>query len=180
MGEPAPGGGTKLDAAREAVRSFVRQLRLSEGDRAAIVAFNARATVLAHLTSNSTLLDRALASITLATQTRLELAIAAAHTELVAGRGPVGNHPVIVLLTDGRSNPSTPAEAIASADAARRDRIDIYVVGLGADLDLATLQRIAGSPNRFFRAPSAADLAGIYARLIQRIPCDGSRYWGRR
>lgn len=172
MREPAGAGRTKLDAARAAVGSFLDAALLARGDRAAIVAFNATARVLARLTSHRPTLDAGLARIEVQQQTRLDLAIATAHGELIRA-GNAANRPVIVLLTDGRINPVAPAEAVARARAAREDGIAIYAIGLGADLDLEALRDIAGAPERFFLAPTAAELDGIYRRLIEVIPCGG-------
>ncbi len=65
-------------AAIAAARAFVGELRFDCGDQAAIVAFNAEATLLAPLTGDRAALDVALAGIQTAQQTCIVCAVDAA------------------------------------------------------------------------------------------------------
>ena len=176
----AAGHHTKLDAAREAASAFLDQLRPEAGDLAAIVAFNAAATLLQPLTARRADLDAALGRLAAAEQTRLDLGVAAAHAELTSPRRRSGNVAVMVVLTDGRANPVGPEAAVGAARRAKDDRVVVFTVGLGEDLDLAALEAMASERAYFHRAPDADDLAAIYAAIAVTIPCDAGATWGRR
>jgi Mg-chelatase subunit ChlD len=190
MLEPAAGGRTKLDLAIAAVRDFVGGLALSggpgtgpgdpaAGDRAAIVAFNSGATRLAGLTANRVALERALAQVAAAPQTCIVCGLEAAAAILANARQG-GVTPVIVLLTDGRSNPRPVADAEAVAAAAKAAGVVLFTIGLGADVEADALRRMASRPEFAYRAPSAEDLAAIYRAVAGAIPCDARQWWGGR
>ncbi len=82
MTEPTAAGRTKLAAAVDAARTFLGTLRLAQGDQAAIVTFNSDAWLLQPLTDDRAALDAALASITTASLTRLDRAVAVAAEAL--------------------------------------------------------------------------------------------------
>jgi hypothetical protein len=56
----------------------------------------------------------------------------------------------------------------------------VFTIGLGADVEADALARIASRPEFAFRAPSADDLAAIYAAIAGAIPCPADTWWGRR
>ena len=182
MLEPADLGSaqTKLDAAREAARSFLDALRLDQGDQAAIVAFNAQPALLTGLTADRSALDSALASITSAPQTCIVCGMDTGASELASTRRRPANAPVLILLTDGRSNPQPVTEAVARAAEAKAAGIRIYTIGLGADLDEAALREMASGPSLYFQAPTAQELAGIYREIAVDIPCPAGAFWGGR
>jgi len=173
-------GGTKLDAAVEAASEFVALLRLDAGDQAAIVAFNDSATVLARLTSDRAALDAALGAISTAEHTCLVCAVDVAATELASERHDPSNTPVLILLTDGKSNPRPASEAVARSATAKQAGIVVFTIGLGSELDDAALAAIASQPSYYYRAPTADDLEGIYRQIAVTIPCPAEAFWGRR
>ena len=180
MLEPTAAGRTKLEAATEAAGLFLDQLHLDEGDQAAIVSFNATATLRTALVSDRPTLDAALASIAPASQTCLVCGVDLGATELTSPRRRADNTPLLILLTDGLSNPRPASEAVARADEAKAAGALIHTIGLGDTLDFEALEAMASEPAAFHRAPDGEDLADIYARIAVEIPCPPSRYWGRR
>ncbi len=171
-------GQVKLDAAREAAQVFLDQLNLTPDmarrhDRAAIVWFNDTAAVAQGLTNQRDALDLALAGITLAEGSRIDLGLRAAHQELMAHRAsrPMVITPAIVLLSDGLPNRVSIDEVMAAASAAKRDGIVIYTVGFGDDVHEANLRAIATRPELYEYAPSAAALAQIYRGIAGRLIC---------
>jgi len=46
-----------------------------------------------------------------------------------------------------------------------------YAIALGQDADEGTLQTVAGSPDRFFRAARAQDLVAIYTQIAGVVAC---------
>ena len=172
-------GGTQLGAAREAVRLFLERLDLTT-DRAAIIAFNAEAEVLQGLTNDRGALNGALSAIEPARHTCLVCAVDTAAQVLAGGRRGGGIARVMILLTDGKSNPRPASEAVERAEEARVDGITIFTIGLGEHLDLWALEAMASRSSYFYRAPDAEDLKAIYEEIAVEIPCPVEDYWGRR
>jgi len=80
---------------------------------------------------------------------------------------------VMVIMTDG--NPNQPpddanarATGKAAADAAKAAGIEIFVVGIGADVDATYLKTIASGADHYF---SAADFASLQAELAKLAEC---------
>jgi len=183
MNEPTRLGRPKIAAALEAARAFLDLLSLEgpSSDQAAIVAFNAQAQLLAPLTNDRAALEAALDAITLAQQTRLDLAVAAGAEALADGtRRRSTNQQVLVLLTDGRANPVPVEAAVEQAALAKAADITLFTIGLGEDLDAEGLAAMASTPSGFLRAPDAEDLAEAYGEVARSIPCPASAWWGGR
>lgn len=185
MLEPAAPGSTttKLEASRAAAAAFLDALRLDAGDRAGIVAFNAEASLLSPLTDRRDTLDAALLAIQAAPQTCLVcgLDLGARALEAAMPVDPAGGRAaVLVLLTDGRSNPRPAAEAVVRAAEAKAAGQRIYAIGLGPDTEEEALRSIASGPAAYFHAPSAAELAGIYRGIAVDIPCPAGAFWAGR
>jgi Mg-chelatase subunit ChlD len=177
---PTGTGRTKLAAAIEAAGIFLDQLQLIAGDQVAIVAFNADAVLLQTLSSDRSDLAAALASIEPALQTCLVCGVDVAAEELASERRNPDNTPVLIVLTDGLSNPRPASEAVAQADQAKKAGVVVYTIGLGDTLDFEALRQIASAPEFFYRAPDAEDLADIYRQIAVEIPCPKEEFWGRR
>jgi hypothetical protein len=56
----------------------------------------------------------------------------------------------------------------------------IFTIGIGDALDSDALQEMASQPAYFFVAPDAEDLGAIYKRIAVDVPCEPSRFWGKR
>ncbi|MBK6768333.1 MAG: VWA domain-containing protein [Ardenticatenales bacterium] len=181
MTEPTAAGRTKLAAAVDAARTFLGTLRLAEGDQAAIVTFNSDAWLLQPLTDDRAALDAALGSITTASLTRLDRAVAVAAEALAdPARRSAGNAAAMIVLTDGRANPVPADVAVAEAARAKAAGVTVFTVGVGYDLDVDALRAIASGPADAFTAPDAEALAGIYSSIAVRLPCPAGAFWGRR
>ncbi len=178
MLQPTGAGRSKLEAARAAAREFLDQLHLERGDRAAVVAFNADALILQPLTAEHPSLVAALNRIQAAPQTCLVCGIETGMQAL-AGREPT-LQPVIIVLTDGRSNPRPASEAVAMAERAKADGIVIFTIGMGEDLDVEALEAIASRPIYAYRTPNAENLSDIYRAISVALPCPRDVFWGRR
>jgi hypothetical protein len=85
----------------------------------------------------------------------------------------------MIVLTDGKSNPIGPDEAVAEAGLAKADGITMFTIGLGRpdDLDAEALSAMASRPGYRYLTPDADDLAEIYAQIARSIPCPGERFW---
>lgn len=175
-----PGGQQKIDAALDAVWTFLDGLRLQGGgDRAAIVTFNRTAATLQELTGERRRLVSALRRVSLAANSRVDAGILAAAAELSAhGRDTATK--AMIVLSDGKANPVSSATVVSAAQSARRMGFGLFVVGIGPDMDAPTLRAMAGVATRFFPAPDPDQLRPIYAHLVRTVPCPASGYWGRR
>lgn len=169
-------GRPKIDAAKEAARRFLDVMTFP-GDQAAIVMFNAQATVLTELTGDKQLLLAALDGIQNREFTRIHLGLDAAHVLLTGARRDPDHMPVIVMLTDGRSNPDPVSLPLAAAASAKADGITLYSVGLGEDVELDALRQMASRPEDFRWAPDGEDLGPIYEEIARLIPCARSAFW---
>jgi len=173
-------GRLKLDAAVEAAALFVDRLALGAGDQAGIVYFNREAHLARQLTGDRAALHRALARPEANLQTCLVCGVEAALAELTSSRRLAPNIPVMIVLTDGLSNPRPAAEAVEAARRAKQAGIVVFTVGLGTELDLEALAAMASRPRYFYRTEDAEQLARIYAEIAVEIPCPSDGYWGRR
>jgi len=162
--------GAKIDAARAAARTFVDLLDLPH-DHATVIGFDETARVAQTLTGDGAALRTALDELFTAVGTRIDRGVWAALGELGGPRGRREADQVIVLLTDGRPHLGSEASLRDAVDLARRLRMAIYAIGLGADVQADLLAAIAGDPRRVFLAPSEADLARIYREVARVIPC---------
>lgn len=171
MEEPrAAGGGTKLDAARDAAESFVRRIDPAV-DRASIIAFHHSGRRLVPLTGDVDRLVLGLAAIDSAEGTRIDLGLAEAVGAL-EGRRP-GALAAVILLTDGlQTHPPGNDAVVAEADRLKAAGAVVYTIGLGATTDAALLGALASSPDRSFNSPSDAELAAIYDAILARLVCD--------
>jgi len=176
MGQPTSSGRSKIEAARDAARRFLdRLVPAPGGNKASVVTFSATARLAQPLTDSRTALLRGLDGIVLAEGTCIGCGITAAHTELSSPRARLDHEPVMILLTDGRSNGEASDEAVRRAQVAHADGVRLFVIGLGDDVDRAVLVRIASERDYFYIAPDAEELAQIYQDIVQEIPCGPGR-----
>lgn len=179
MEERTASGVRKLDAATAAATSFLGLLKLDAGDRAAVVTFNAQARLDQPLIADRTVLAAALARLTTAPLTCLPCAVEVSSAELEARRRP-GVMSVLVLLTDGRSNPRPVSEAVDRARLAKMAGVTIFTVALGGDVDAAGLEEMASYPGAYLTVADAETLEAAYATIARTLPCPTGAFWGRR
>jgi Mg-chelatase subunit ChlD len=169
MTEPT-GQETKLAAAVAAAQLFVGLLRLP-ADQVGLVTFDGAARLAAPLGSAGETVRRALAEAVTGSGTRIDMGLERAAAELAGPGHRLTNRPVIVLLTDGRPSGTTDAEVVARATEARAAGIEVFAVGLGADVDPDLLTRLASGPDHVYLAGAGRDLEGIYRAIAGTIPC---------
>jgi len=168
MAEPSgAGSATKLDAARQAAARLLEGLRPGV-DAAAIVAFDAAARTVAPLGASPAERVAALDGLATAPGTALDLGLDEAGRAL--SEAPAGATKALILLSDGRTS-GRPEDALRAAADLAAAGVLRYTVGLGEGADAALLAAIASEPEAFANAPSAADLDGLFARLLERVRC---------
>lgn len=164
---------TSLAQLKTAAHAFVTALNPNGGVHMGQTSFADTGTLDLHLTNNHAAIDAAIDALVSAGWTNLYEGLDLANAELddthEHERPLVKDY--IVLITDGVPNrplPSTTAKAVAKAeaDAARAAGVEIYVVGVGDDIDEAYLKNeIADDAAHYF---SAANYGALEA-LLQKI-----------
>jgi Ca-activated chloride channel family protein len=165
-----PKDSIKLEVARQAAITFVSLLDFL-GDQAGVITFDHEARLEQALTTDKAALERALSREEMGRATRLDLALELSRQELGSERHKVKNNKVLVLLTDGLPLGTTPEEVLAAAEQAKGEGVIIYTLGFGMDADPVLLQQVASSPDKYYFAPQAGDLAEIYGQIAGVIPC---------
>jgi Mg-chelatase subunit ChlD len=177
MLEPCATGQSKLEAAKDAIRAFLAAIRVP-GDRVALVVYSDRAHLLQPLTGDPGLVTDALSRVTVARQTRMDLALTEAAAELQRGR-PLNpdSEAVIILLTDGLPNPVSAEEVVRVADQVKSSGIRVFTIGLGDDVSAELLRQVATTPANYYQSPDGRDLAELYSRIARLLPCPGAVFW---
>jgi uncharacterized protein YegL len=172
--------GGKLSDAKEAAINFVRHLDLvPTHDQVGVVRFDSSAEVRIGLGRDQRSVEQAIRGLAARRGTRIDLGLLTALHELRGPRRLAANTGVMVLLTDGIQTAELGAELIA-ARAVRDEEVRLYTIGLGADVDEATLVEMAGDRSRYFFAPDSSHLLRIYQEVAYDIDCPAADFWGRR
>lgn len=185
---------TRLDLARQVVSRFAER-RAAEGDRVALVVFGDAAFTQCPLTSDGALLGASLERVEAGVageSTALGDALGLAVKRALAGSASGSSAaPVVVLLTDGRSNAGTLSVETATA-LAHGAGVRVHTVAIGSageevpmatagrrslrlerhDVDTETLRGIAvRTGGRFFEARGSGDLPAVYAEIdaLERV-----------
>ncbi|MFN2252380.1 MAG: vWA domain-containing protein [Anaerolineae bacterium] len=181
MLEKTSQGRTKLEAAQEALTTFVGGMRMVPGgDRAALIAFNDRTHRLQALTWDRPDLEAAIERIEVAPGSRVDMGIHRAIFELVETPTQRDRYLAMVVLSDGRAHLVESEAVIAAAEDARDLDIVMFVVGIGPNMDEDTLRAMAGRPDRYYPAPDPESLTAIYGALSGRVICPPEVYWPGR
>lgn len=154
--------GERIELARAAAADFVSDADLSIS-RVGIVSFNDGATLDAPLTFDEAQLRRALAGLVARGGTRIDQGLAVANAEL-ARNGRPGAAPVLILLSDGGSEP---APALREATRAKQAGAEVFTINVQGDTDL--LAAIASGPDHHYAVQSARSLGTIFGRIGDRI-----------
>ena len=155
--------GNKIMRAKESVLRFISLME--QGDRASLIAFSDKVVMLKQQASDQGELKDAVKSIQAGGHTALFDAIARGVESV---RGISGRRAVIVL-TDGIANRGT-LDIGQAIESAIKANVSVYVIGIGADVRTARLERIASETGGFyFFTPSAEGLAEIYETISRRI-----------
>lgn len=135
---------------------------MNSGDKAAIVCFTSSASVAQTMTTDKTLLKKAVQSITSNGGTSFSSAITTAISTF--SKEDLSNANMknrIILLSDGEDSVSN-----SILDQANNNDIKIYTIGLGDDSHDYILKNIASyTGGEFYKAYDAAELINIYKEI---------------
>jgi VWFA-related protein len=158
------------DAVREAATSFVHALR--PNDQLALVVFSDEAVMVHDLTTNRQWTLAGIDQYKPTGGTALNDAVQYALERLQSAEG----RRALVLLTDGRDENARGTAAGSThslAEVLQRVHdvdVTIYAIGLGPNVDVGTLDRMATlSGGESFFPPSAAELNDEYRRVIDHL-----------
>lgn len=144
-----------------------------------MVGFNREAWLSHGLSADAAALHPAIDGLELTPGTHIDLGVAQGLAELRGPRATAGHARAIVLLTDGLQN-GPPEPVYELAREARTEGIELFMIGLGPEVHVGFLERVAGSARRPYLAPGLADLRSIYEAVAGDIPCPVDAFWGRR
>jgi len=83
----------------------------------------------------------------------------------MTSRLPQG-HRVILLLTDGKNDPPNVGNPQTALDMAIQEKIPIFTIGLGEDIDQEYLQTLTGETGGYFRlAPGSSELSNLFSGM---------------
>jgi Mg-chelatase subunit ChlD len=166
--------GDKLDRTVQAARAFIGLLEMPPS-RVAVLAFNVQSTVVQTLTGDRAGARSALDRLPRDEGSRIDLAVRAAVVALGAPSGDPKRLPVIILITDGKQVGGSDQDALNAGAEARRAGVATYTIGIGEDADATLLTRVAGTPDRYYAAPTADDLVRVYRAIAGVMPCELGR-----
>jgi VWFA-related protein len=166
--------GEPLDDAQEAAARFLD--RLTQGDRAAVIAFSDQidpdpATLNPDLELDfSADLDPVYDLVEdLEAGGQTHLYNAAAKAVGLFASMPEG-HRAVLLLTDGRNDPPEVGDPDEAIQQARDANLPFFVIGLGRAVDEPYLRRLASETGGLFRAaPSSSELAHLFTEMANLL-----------
>lgn len=164
--------GDKLTQAQAAGQAFLDSMAFPP-DQASVISFASTALLHTGLTGNRTTAANALYNITCGGFSRIDAGLARAFDEMTGPRRVAGHTPAVILLTDGNPEGAYAADVRTAAQRFHAAGIQLYTVGLGADVNAALLREIATAPDHYYQSPTPEELAAIYTRLageLRQVP----------
>lgn len=165
-----------LTDALAAARSFVNSLQ--EEDKVGLVSFASNASLAQNLTEEHAAVVQELATLRITSAeetgyTNTSQAFDLAETELASARHSENARRAFVLLTDGLPTAPGTQDIVSKTKAAAAQLIesgaDVYVIGLGEQVDQSFVRSIASGPSKAYLAPTRADLDEIYAAITASL-----------
>jgi len=158
--------GQPLQEARNAASDFVDLMNLIEdGDAVAVVSFSDSARLDRGFNSDRAQSVRAIQGIPDGGGTDIASGLALATQQFGLQPLPVDARPVIILLSDGQSDPGAARNA---ADQAKAQGIRVVTIALGG-ADPALLAQLASSPGDFYETSDPSALLNIYGDIAQGL-----------
>lgn len=155
---------SKLDAAKDAISSFLARVNLSQ-NRVALIRYDDSASTVLTFSNDLNLLRGAVDSLQASGGTSISAGIEAAR-RLFEREGLPDNRRVIILLADGQGSPGDLGSRV------KQEGARIITIGLGIDVEPDSLRAIASRPEDYHEAPDGTALQQIYNDIITSLPAD--------
>jgi len=163
-----------------AAQSFTS--RLQTADQAALVTFASQAVVVNTLTGNVQKVATDIASLIIdpveeTGSTNTGDALLLGVEELTSSRHNGEARKVMVLLTDGLATaPDEEPEqyALDAATKVRQQGVSLFTIGLGENVNMEFVTKLASSPKQAYAALSVSDIDRIYKSITAEICEDGA------
>jgi hypothetical protein len=170
-----------LTDVKNAAAFFVNQL--TDKDQVAVVSFATTASTPADspLTSDLEAVKRAIDGINIfpneTQHTNIGDGLKRGLEELNSERHNQSSGKYIVMLTDGVATRPTQGGdsaypenyALQIANLAKTQNTGIFAIGLGKDINVPFLEKVASVPENAYQAPTAKELTGIYQEIATTI-----------
>lgn len=158
-------GAEKMAAVQRGLHAFVDRLR--SDDEVALVTFSSEARLAAprRRRGDGRWLHDAIDHLAPEASTNLHAGLMLGFAELARGDGPAARR--VLLLTDGIANTgvTAPDEIAAAARTHTGNGIDVTTIGVGQDLDVPLLQRLAGEARGLFHfVADPQDVAKVFVQ----------------
>lgn len=160
--------GAPILEARNAASDFVDLMNLLEdqtGDAITVVAFNDSAYLVEPFAFERGQVVQAIQNIGEGGGTDIASGLNAATAQFIATPPPAPARRVMILLSDGQSDP---AAAIAAAEQAKTQGLRLVTIALG-DADRDTLSQIVSSPTDYYETTDPATLLDIYSEIAEGL-----------
>jgi VWFA-related protein len=155
--------GQPIKDALQAAKDFIREMRAI--DRVGLVIFDDRVTVIARPFSDKGPLVKAIDKIKVGKDTALNDAVIKSLQLL----SPFTGRRAVIVLTDGKENRSKATREGTIQEAVRLG-VPIITVGLGQEVDAASLEAMAGgSGGRAFFAQTSGELSALYQTIARQL-----------
>ncbi len=169
-----------ISSVLKAAGSFASRLR--SNDQATLVTFATDAIINKTLTGDVAGVAKAIAALTIDPEeergsTNTGDALKRAGEELNSIRHSDEARRVLVLLTDGLAtapDPEPETYALEAATAVKATGIDIFAIGLGQNVNMDFVRKVATAENQAYAAVSTAQIDGIYKNITAALCEDGA------
>ncbi len=158
-----------IEDTKRAASAFVDVVRTE--DEMMVITFSDRVQVAENFSKNKEAVKNAVNTI----KVRGNTALYDAAYQAVQSFGDKTGRKAIILLTDGKDDDGTgkPLSKKTVDDviaAAKQINVPIFTIGLGSDLDVPILQRMAAeSGGQYFASPTSADLSSMYEKISAHL-----------
>lgn len=154
-----------IETAGRAASSFANLVRPE--DEIMVLTFSDRVQVAETFSKDKEAVKRAIGAI----KARGNTALYDAAWQAVRSFDDKAGRKAVILLTDGKDDDGTgkPLSKKTADDviaAAKEINVPLFTIGLGSEIDVPVLQKIASeSGGQYFASPSAEDLASLYEHI---------------
>lgn len=152
--------GAPLAEARNAASTFADLMDLGQ-DSVAVVMFDSAAQLMSGFSQDRRDVLRSIQRIGEGGGTDVAAGLSLATQQFGLNPPPAGARPVLILLSDGQSDPGA---AIAAGNQAKAQGIQVVTIALG-NADRATLSQIASSPADYYETANPKALEQIYGDI---------------